>query len=293
MREHFVKRTVISSRIRSLLPNSIRRISRTWVLGIRTWAEYIDRVSLRGELIPPLRIRAYSGIPTLDEYFKGGHEFLDILINLCQLKSNEKVLDVGCGCGQMAIFLTKYLSNVGLYEGFDINKAAIGWCNKEISSRHRNFTFSYADVYNKYYNPGGYLKPSEFKFPFQSQSFDLVLLKSVFTHMLPADVENYLSEVSHVLKKGGRSLITFFLLNDESLEHIKRGVSSLNFRYDMGVYRTISPYEPEAAVAYDERFIRGLYDDCKLEIMEPIQFGSWCGRSRFLSYQDIVVASRL
>ena len=41
---------------------------------------------------------------------------------------------------------------------------------------------------------------------------DVAFLTSVFTHMLPEDVEHYLDELARVLKPGGRTLITWFLL---------------------------------------------------------------------------------
>ncbi len=57
-----------------------------------------------------------------------------------------------------------------------------------------------------------------------------VLLTSVFTHMLPQDMDNYLSEVARVLKPDGRCLITYFLLNPESLALIDAEESSFNFQ---------------------------------------------------------------
>jgi len=44
------------------------------------------------------------------------------------------------------------------------------------------------------------------------------------------------------------------------------------------------------AVAYEEVYIRDLYQRVKLEIQEPILWGSWCGRLQFLSGQDIIIA---
>jgi cyclopropane fatty-acyl-phospholipid synthase-like methyltransferase len=43
----------------------------------------------------------------------------------------------------------------------------------------------------------------------------VILLKSVFTHLRPAEVENYLKEVARLLKADGRCLAPFFLLNQE------------------------------------------------------------------------------
>ena len=141
-------------------------------------------------------------------------EFFQYFVQLGGLKPDENVLDVGCGIGRMAVPLTKYLK--GVYEGFDIGPEAIKWCQDNISRRYPKFYFQVADVFNEKYNPGGKYKASEYKFPYDNDAFDFVYLTSVFTHMLPHDMENYLSEISRVLRNNGRCLITYYLLNEES-----------------------------------------------------------------------------
>ena len=84
-------------------------------------------------------------------------------------------------------------------------------------------TFSSA-IYNKSYNPSGKCKASEYRFPFKTASFDFVFLQLSSTH-IPPRIENYFSEVVRVLKRHGRCLITYILLNPESLELIDGKVS--------------------------------------------------------------------
>ena len=120
------------------------------------------------------------------------------------------MLDIGCGIGRMAVPLTRYLNEQGSYEGFDIVAEGIDWCTKKITPKYPRFSFHLADVYSQKYNPEGTFSASEYPFPFKDESFDLVFLTSVFTHMLPPDVENYMKEISRVLKRNGSCLITFF-----------------------------------------------------------------------------------
>ena len=108
------------------------------------------------------------------------------------------------------------MSKNGEYEGFDIISIGIEWCNENITPKYPNFHFQKADVFNKYYNLDGKFKASEYEFAFKDNYFDLVFLGIVFTHMLPNDMENYLSEISRVLKNDGRCLITFLLINEDS-----------------------------------------------------------------------------
>jgi ubiquinone/menaquinone biosynthesis C-methylase UbiE len=255
----------------------------------------IHRVpSLKDTLIPPSYIRTLVGpFSNADSYTAVGKDFFKYFKDLCGLKPNEDVLDVGCGCGRMAAPLTKYLNRSSTYEGFDVVPVMFKWCVTNISSKYQNFHFQLADIYNKRYNPKGQFKASEYRFPYQDESFDFVFLTSVFTHMLPQDMENYFSEVSRVLKKGQRCLITYFLLNAQSLALIEAKLSTLDFKHVFGNYRTISKATPETAIAYAEEYIRALYEKFGLAIVNPIQYGSWCGREDFLSYQDIIVAVKL
>jgi SAM-dependent methyltransferase len=231
----------------------------------------------------------FDGPQTMREFKTNGEEFLKIYKEICGLRPDEKMLDVGCGIGRKTLPLTQYFNERAVYEGIDITKAGIDWCRNKITPRFPNFHFQQIDVYNKYYNPGGTYQPSEYKFPFADESFSFVMLGSVFTHMLPDDLQNYLSEIRRVLMHGGRCLITYFLLNDESLPLIERGQSTLDFKYVFDKYRTISPEVKELAVAFDEAWIRWLYQELGLKILR-VDYGSWCARENYLSYQDLILA---
>ncbi len=240
----------------------------------------------RDDLTPP-RGKIFTGSGDFKEI---GEQYLRYFIDLGGLKPDENVLDVGCGIGRMALPLTGHLKGGGTYEGFDIVPDGIAWCKKKITPRYPNFHFQLADIYNRTYNPKGKYKASEYRFPYSDEQFDFTFLTSIFTHLLPPDVENYLSEISRTLKTGGRCLITFCLSNAESLNLIERKKSTLDFKYDFNHYRVVDRTLPESAVAYHESYARTLYSKYGLKIVEPIHYGSWCGREQFLNYQDIVLA---
>ncbi|HMP28636.1 MAG TPA: class I SAM-dependent methyltransferase, partial [Saprospiraceae bacterium] len=103
----------------------------------------------------------------------------------------SSILDIGCGIGRIAIPLTSYLNEEGSYNGFDIVKEGIDWCTKNINHRFSNFTFLHIPLQNELYNLSTKVKSSLLTFPYISDHFDLVIATSVFTHMMPEDVENY------------------------------------------------------------------------------------------------------
>lgn len=243
-----------------------------------------------GEVLPPRELQDWVGGGGADAYKAIGKEFLGYLVDLCGLQPGDALLDVGCGSGRMALPLTGYLNREGRYAGFDVSRESIAWCTDNISGSHPNFDFTLVDIQNGAYNPTGKYKSSDFRFPYPDGSFDVALLASVFTHMLPSDVRHYLHEIVRVLKPGGRSLITFFLLNEESLALIKQGKGFFKFEHELPGYRVTNVEHPEAAIAYPEDFVRWLYGECGLELREPLRYGTWCGRTNGMSGQDIVIA---
>ena len=247
----------------------------------------------RAPLIPPTWLM-FNGPRSAAVFIENGEEFLSYYTEICGLKTNERILDVGSGIGRKTIPLIKYLDEEGCYEAFDVSEKGINWCRKKISSKYTNFNFRLVNVYNGCYNPKGEYAPSEFEFPYDDGSFDFVVLASVFTRMLPDGMENYFKEINRVLDPNkGRCLISYFLLNDESMKLIGAGKSTQMLNYETAGYRTVNPDMPECAVGYPERYVLDLYTNNNLEVKKPIHYGSWCGRDKFLSYQDIIIANKI
>jgi ubiquinone/menaquinone biosynthesis C-methylase UbiE len=221
-----------------------------------------------------------------------GNYFKRHLIELAGLQPHHRILDVGCGVGRIALPLAQYLTDVGGYEGLDIVRAGIDWCTKHITAQYPHFRFRSADLYNQAYHPRGRARASEFTFPYADASFDCVLVASVFTHMLPEDLEHYLAEIARVLQPNGRCLATFFLLNDESRRLMNQPASLYAFKHQLRGCFTKDRRLPESAIAYEESVIRELYRRYNLTIAEPIYYGSWCGRQQFRDGQDMIVATR-
>jgi SAM-dependent methyltransferase len=261
----------------------LRRLKRLLTLPM----DGLDRLLGRQrELVPPRHLN-FAGD---GDFEASGDEFLKYFVELGGLNPAHRVLEVGSGIGRMARPLTKYLIR-GSYEGIDIVPQGIQWCQRNVSERYPNFRFRLADVRNLMYNPTGRFESVEYRFPFGDGEFDFIYLTSVYTHMLRRDMEHYLAEIARTLRPGGRCLATYFLLNDESRALVKTGRSPLDFRYPLDGCWTDDEIVPEHAVAFDEGYVCALYHDLGFAV-ETVRHGAWSGRQEYLSYQDVVVATK-
>lgn len=274
----------MSRSLRSLLPDTVwLTLRQLWLLPL----ELGDRLrGRRDPLLPPRWLRLAAG----GDFTAVGTHFLAHCRELAGLQPTDRVLEVGCGVGRIARALTTYLTPPGAYHGFDVLAPAVHWCQRHVTPCFPHFEFRHVDLCNGGYNPRGRLRAEEFAFPYADSSFDLVLLASVCTHLLPAEVAQYLCEAARVLRPGGRMLATFFLLNAEALAQVDRPDCRFPFTHKGPGYRTTRPDRPEAAVAYAEGDVRRWLAGAGLTLREPIAFGNWCGRADTRDGQDLLVA---
>lgn len=251
-------------------------------------ADARDRVAghKRPWYLPPRRLRFVGG----GDHLAVGRGFAEHLRDLAGLEPVSHILDIGCGIGRVAVALTEVLGAEGRYEGFDVVREGIEWCEREIAPRHPSFRFQLADVHNSRYNPSGRSTAEEYRFPYADGSFDVAFAASLFTHMLPGGVAGYLREARRVLRPGGRLFTTWYLLG------LKResapgpaGDERAWFPSAGDGYRTVSRRAPEYSIAYEAAEMSRLHDLAGLDEVE-IHPGRWLGGPG-CSTQDIVVAS--
>ena len=230
----------------------------------------------REELTPPLRIRLHIG-PFLDPrlYRFAGERNVLAFKELAGLRADAAFLDIGCGCGRVARALTEYFDSAAVYEGFDAAKKPVEWAQKVITPKFSKFHFQTADTFNKRYNPSGKTQASHLIFPYPDNTFDFAFAGSVYTHMLPEEVTNFVEETRRVLKPGGKSFATFCLLNEKTLPVVDSGKSMPPLIYKYGDTRVRSLADPAHFIAHPESWVRKLYADAGLSIVEPIIRGTW------------------
>jgi SAM-dependent methyltransferase len=244
-------------------------------------------------LIPPVEM-LYDGTSSAQQFIDFGEGFVrNILIPRAGLQPSDVFFDLGCGNGSVARALTSFLQPPGRYEGLDINGASVAWLREHYRDQAL-FNFTHADVYNKMYNAGATVSASEYRLPYGDGTFSMALLKSVFTHMHPRDVSHYLMELGRVIRPGGRAVITFFLLNDESRALVAKDRDEVKMKLEWEgdpLCRVANLEVPEHATAHDEGRIRAFTAAAGFTLNE-IAYGNWCGRAALLGLQDVMIVTR-
>lgn len=241
-----------------------------------------------GPLPMPPRHLSFVGA---GDFERTGQEFRGYFTELGGLRPEDRVLDIGCGIGRMALPLTDYLEG-GSYAGFDVGREMVRWCARNITPRWPNFEFTWAPVYNAKYNPFGTVSGDEFRFPYEDASFDFAFATSLFTHLLRDEAAHYLRETARVMRPGGTCLLTFFLLTPEAEREVEAGRAMLDFRHPVEGGKTTDPRIPEEAIAFRVEELRALLDEAGLRVREPLHHGLWANAPGGRTLQDIVVAER-
>ena len=232
----------------------------------------------RDRALPPMRMRFVGA----GDFRAVGEEIVKLLTTVGEMQPDDRVLDIGCGVGRVALPLTRVLTST--YDGFDVVKSAIRWCQRNITPRHPNFRFQHANLYNSFYNRRG-VSASQYRFPYDDASFDFAFATSVFTHLDVDSTRNYLNEAHRVLRNGGRLLATFFVLGAGH-------VPGFDFAHRFGGYALLDPKNPEEAIAFDADFLRTLAPESKWRVVR-FERGAWTGRIDAPTFQDTAVLEKI
>lgn len=211
------------------------------------------------------------------------------------LEPHHRVLDLGCGAGRFAVALSQFLNRRGSYVGVDVSARSIRICRRYIGRRIHRFHFRRLDAFNSFYNDGSQTPASEVRIPVASGTVDFVFSNSLFTHLCPEDADHYLAEIGRVLRRGGRTLNTMYLLNAESHELLAAPESrqGKTFPY-VGSSLVKHPDDPARWIAHDQASVFAAHEGAGMEL-ESVHYGRWCGRTshgKAFGDKDHVVAVR-
>jgi len=253
------------------------RWKRRWIRAALTDARlFVTRQA--DATLPPMRLRFVGA----GDFRAVGDELVRLLVDVGGLQVLDRVLDIGCGAGRVALPLTRVLRST--YDGFDVVKSAVRWCRRNITPLHSNFRFTHANLYNSFYNRRG-VDAAHYRFPYDDASFDFAFATSVFTHLDVASARNYLDEAHRVLRPGGRLLATFFVLGAGH-------VPGFEFAHRHDGYALQNPEAPEEAIAFDAELLRKLAPESRWRVVR-FERGIWTGRADAPTFQDTAVLEKI
>ena len=146
-----------------------------------------------------------------DDYVNSAFQQISALKQYSSLSQKTNVLDFGCGQGRLATGLLLCCPDLGNYTGIDTDLDAIKWCKRWIQKFHTKYSFIHVAAHNALYNPTAIHRPN---LPISENSFDVIFLNSVFSHMLSDDVYFYLNQLNQGLKQEGIIYLTAFIEED-------------------------------------------------------------------------------
>ena len=293
LRMWLLKQSWFQSVLMPMLPRQLRWLLRRVYLAP---VDLGDRLLGRRDPGIPAKAHNFTGSAAPD-FTSRGDALVQSLAELAGMTPSSRVLDVGCGVGKLAIPMTRFLDANGRYEGLDIVPEGIEWCKKHIVGPHDNVHFTLADVYNKEYNPRGRVQPVDYRFPYDDETFNVVILYSVFTHMLPDDVDRYVGEIARVLTADGHAFVSYYIINPESLRLMRSSGCAMQFKHNLGPHWTRNGKVPELGIAYNEGYIHDVYVKHGLSLPK-FYGGNWCGRAGYwpdgsgFGDQDVLVARK-
>jgi SAM-dependent methyltransferase len=243
--------------------------------------------------VPPQHLRVWVGpFADADLFLKSGEETVRSIISLCGLRSDARVVEIGCGCGRVATALASHLSDKGRYDGFDVAAPLIDWCREELEPLLPQFHFRLADeVFAGGHNPAGHKDAAAFAFPYADDSFDLAILCSVLTHMLPEAIDNYLRQTARVLAPGGSAFVSVLLFDRAAEIAVENGTTIFDFRHQIGPCLTFDPGHPEEGIACGEAWFFQAIERSGLRLAN-VRLGNWRNVRSYAITQDYVVAHK-
>jgi SAM-dependent methyltransferase len=216
--------------------------------------------------------------------------------------TDMRILDLGCGLGRSSIPFVDYLSTGrGHLVGIDVIERMVSFCRKVIGSRYSNASFYTCAVPESYLpkqlrkNPAGLLPIGEILAG--QEPFDLIIAFSVFTHLLPEEMDAYFSLFDRILKPDGRMVLTFLFLDEWTRPQIRNRVlptmivpDSPNPVPEPGRLCFASPSNPRAVVAIALDDVLAMVKAHGFQ-PEQIHFGSWRAMSSE-TFQDVLILQR-
>jgi SAM-dependent methyltransferase len=227
--------------------------------------------------MPPLWLRRHAG--PIRRFPRAAADAVAALRDRGLLAPGMRLLDLGCGPGGLPLALQPHLPPDARYLGLDVHAASIAWCRSRFRDDAR-FRFERVAAASPYGVPDD-PPASSLRLPLEDASQDLVVARSLFTHLLEEESAHYLAEISRVLAPEGHALVTAFLFERG------REVPFLPWALEGGAARVRRRDWPTAAVGYEREAFLGMVAAARLTPVETWE-GFYPGSARRPGGQDVL-----
>lgn len=183
--------------------------------------------------LPPAHLRARIGVGNRVIFNQSLHISIgekfwinNLLEGFCTNLSN--IVEIGCGCGRMLRPLYESSKFQGKYVGIDVDDEMLEWCRRHYNKE--NFSYIKSPHDTKAYSAGEVVVRNSidtqgfWSMRIAENTIDFVFSTSLFTHLLEAQLLNYLHESYRILKKGCFMKMSFF-----SYDSVEKGGVGLFF----------------------------------------------------------------
>ena len=246
--------------------------------------------NLNDEYLPSEEMMKIIGSPDKQHFINVIKQIFSDLYFISSCTESSKIVDLGCGCGRMALPFTQIITN-GHYYGYDVWEDGINWCRNSISKLNNNFNFIQLNTENNYYFNEYNEKINKFKFlDIENNSVDFIFAISVFTHLNPDDTLQYFNEFNRILKNGQKAYITSFIIDEQFFDFVKEtGFHSEVKEKEKGFYSAYS--KQHYLGGYTMELWNELLEKANLKIIgyEP---GSWARKKEAKRYQDTFIIQK-
>ncbi len=160
---------------------------------------HTDRPSLEGV--------AETGMLKVESLHPGGLELTEELARLCSIEEGTKVLDVACGTGETACFISEKFG--AQLHGIDRSDQMIRRAEAKAQSRNLRIVFRKADAAS---------------LPFADSAFDVAICECTLCFL---EKERVLGEMARVVRPGGRIGIHDLCWKEGTPDELKRTLAEI------------------------------------------------------------------
>lgn len=248
-------------------------------------------VELPESLLPPERLMNTIGSHDRAHFLHSSVGFFHEFVRRGKLTPDSTILDIGSGCGRMALPFELFLQG-GSYYGIDVWPEGVQWCTDNISARSGKMNFHLLKADNNYYFDA-YKEGVEniFTLPFLTDSqLDFAFAISVFTHLLESDSRAYFKELARTLKPGAVAFLTGFIIDHFFWKHVRESGKHREVReIDGGVFQAYAGQD--FFVGYSMEKWRTMLLESGLSII-CFETGTWAGKPGARPFQDTFIVLR-